>query len=98
MGPAGTLEPDVATVHVRVQGVEPVNQGRLLVLAIVDVEIDGVVITLQGVRVMRCTDGSRTCEAPRFRLPSGEWVPAVVLPAALSSAIADEVLWLGRGR
>lgn len=84
------------TVPVRftVLGVEPVRgTGRLVGLAVVDVDLAGVVLTLQGVQLVRDPAGRLTCRAPVWRHPvSGRWVPAVVLPPELSEAIAAEVL------
>jgi hypothetical protein len=51
------------------------------------------VLTLQGVRVMRRADGGLSIEAPTFRHPrTGKSVTCVLLPDALSAAIAGEVL------
>jgi hypothetical protein len=70
----------------RIQG-----HGRLLALAALDLDFDGVRLGLHGVRVIR--QGKRiTTQAPRFRNPkTGVWAPAVILPDELSTAIAQEV-------
>lgn len=84
---------DTVPVEYRVIGTEPVHgRGRLERLAIVEVEVAGIVLTLQGVQVMRGPDGRRTCRAPTFRHPDGRWLPAILLPVELSDAIAAEVL------
>ncbi|UFN48911.1 hypothetical protein LPC08_23425 [Roseomonas sp. OT10] len=89
---------DAETVPVRyeVKGLEAVRgAGRLAGLAVVDVEIAGGLLTLQGVQVVRETDGSLTCKAPVFRHPrDGRWLPAVVLPPELRDAIGQEVVEL----
>jgi len=76
------------TVH-RVDQVH--GKSRLLAFAVVEIELDGIPILLQGVQV-RCRDGGGlSCDAPCFRGPDGRWLPAVVLPPDLAQALADEV-------
>lgn len=67
------------------------GHGRLLALAALEIEFDGVKLGLHGVQVIR--QGKRiTTQAPRFRNPkTGVWAPAVVLPDELGKAIAHEV-------
>ena len=67
------------------------GHGRLLALATLEIDFDGVTLWLQGVQVVR--QGKRiTTQAPRFRDPKmGTWVPAVILPDELGAAIAREV-------
>jgi hypothetical protein len=85
---------DTVPVEYRVIGTEPVHgRGRLERLAVVEVEIAGIVIVLQGVQVMRNATGGLECRAPALRHPrTGRWLPAVLLPVELSDAIAAEVL------
>jgi hypothetical protein len=66
------------------------GHGRLLALAALEIEFDGVTLGLNGVRVIR--QGKRLAtQAPRFRNPkTGVWAPAVVLPDELGAAIAQE--------
>jgi stage V sporulation protein G len=71
-------------------------KGRLAGLADVRIEIEGVVLLLQGVRVLREPDGGLACQEPRFRHPDGRWVGALVLPPELSEAIETAVLALAR--
>jgi hypothetical protein len=90
---------DVMTVTFTVTGLERVEgHGRLLALATLEIEFDGVKLGLQGVQVIR--QGKRiTTQAPRFRNPkTGVWAPAVILPDELGAAIAREVqnILLGR--
>lgn len=79
-----------------VLGVEPVRgAGRLIGLANVAVELSGVELTLQGVQLVRRSDGSVSVQAPQFRHPrDGRWLPAVLLPSELRDAIAAEALAL----
>ena len=65
--------------------------GRLVALAKVELELDGVVLVMQGVRVMRQRDRITT-QAPRFRDPrTGELLPALIVPDELGLAIAREL-------
>lgn len=66
--------------------------GKLLALAVVEVDVDGVVFRLQGVRLVQRPDGSKAVEAPRYRGPDGRWLPAVVFPGEMAEAVAGVVL------
>ncbi len=81
-----------ATVTFTVTDVERVEgAGRLAALAAIEIELDGVALTVRGVRVLRQRDRITT-EAPRYRDPrTGQWLPALILPAELGHAIAREV-------
>ena len=103
--PAGSYEPrsegggtaETSVVSFAVTGFERVpGKGRLAALADVRIEIEGVVLLLQGVRVLREPDGGLACQEPRFRHPDGRWVQVAVLPPELSDAIAAAVLALAR--
>jgi len=85
---------DSVPVQFTVIGVELVRgAGRLIGLAVVELDVAGVVLTLQGVQVLRRPDGTAECRAPVWRHPaSGRHVPAVVLPDELRDALAAEVL------
>jgi hypothetical protein len=80
------------TVTFTVTGLECVEgHGRLLALAALEIEFDGVTLGLNGVRVIR--QGKRIAtQAPQFRNPkTGIWAPAVTLPDELGAAIAQEI-------
>ena len=65
--------------------------GRLVALAKVELELDGVVLVMQGVRVIRQRDRITT-QAPRIRdHRTGELVPALIVPDELGQAIAREL-------
>jgi hypothetical protein len=81
-----------ATVTFVVTGLERIKgAGRLVGLATVEIDLEGVVLVIQGVQVIR--DRRRiTTQAPRFRDPrTGAWTPAVILPHELGAAIAGEL-------
>ena len=87
MDAAGT-----ATVTFTVTDVERIEgAGRLVALVAIEIELDGIAMTVQGVRVIRHND-RMTTEAPRYRDPrTGQWLPALILPEELGAAIAREV-------
>ena len=89
---------DSVSVSFNVERVEKVrNAGRLYAMATVLIDVDGVEMRLQGVRVVKLPTGLLAVEAPQFRRPGGEWVPAVTLPPALKQAIANEILTIVEG-
>jgi stage V sporulation protein G len=81
-----------ATVTFVVTAVEHIHgAGRLIALATVEIDLEGVVVLVQGIQVIR-RRGRISTQAPRFRDPrSGAWLPAVVLPEELGAAIAQEL-------
>jgi stage V sporulation protein G len=81
-----------ATVTFVVTGLERVSgAGRLVALAAVEIDLEGVVVVVQGVQVIR-QRGRISTQAPRFRNPrTGVWAPAVILPEELGLAIAKEL-------
>ncbi len=90
--PAAAEGSETLAIGFRVERVDRVAAGRLVALATVLIDVEGVEFRIQGIRVMTTSTGLLTVEAPRFRSPGGEWVPAVTLPDALKSAIANEIL------
>ena len=88
---------ETSVVSFAVNGFEWVwGKGRLAGLDDLRIEIEGVVVLLQGMRVLREPDGGLACQEPRFRHPDGRWVQVAVLPPELSEAIAATVLALAR--
>lgn len=85
---------ETVPVTFTVIGVERVQgTGRLIGLAIVELDFAGVILTLQGVQVVRELNGSLSCKPPVFRHPkTGRWLAAVVLPPTLAEAIGHEVV------
>ena len=89
---------ETAIVNVAVLAFEPVRGPVGMVgLAIVEVEVAGVALVLQGVRVLRDGNGGLACQPPVFRHPSGRWLPALLMPPELTAAIGAEVLSEAQG-
>lgn len=84
---------ETTSVSIEVLGVEPSRgTGRLIGLAIVRIEVAGVEMTLQGVRVELSAAGL-TVHSPTFRHPrDGRSLPALLLPPELTAAIGAQVL------
>jgi hypothetical protein len=81
-----------ATVTFTVIDVERIEgAGRLAALAAIEIELDGIALTVRGVRVVRQKNRMIT-EPPRYRDPrTGQWLPALILPEELGAAVAREV-------
>ena len=81
-----------ATVTFVVTALERISgAGRLVALATVEIDLEGVVVVVQGVQLIRHR-GRISTQAPRFRNPrTGVWMPAVILPEELGVAIAEEL-------
>jgi hypothetical protein len=73
-------------------GIERLSAGALIGLAVVEIDIGGIVLLIQGVQIMRGGNGAVEVRAPRFRDAAGQWRSAIVLPDSLQSALADEIL------
>ena len=85
---------DVTVTLLQLEKLRPgSSMGRVTHLAVVDVEWAGIGFQVQGVRVQRGPDGSPRVLPPVWRHPSdGRWLPGLILPDAVQSAIAAEVL------
>jgi hypothetical protein len=82
---------ETAAVRVTVLGLNLVHGGRLLALAAVEIDIEGIVIGLDGVRVVQLGPHRLGVEPPAWRA-GAQSRPAVILPPELTSAIAGAVL------
>ena len=88
---------DVAVVNCTVLSARAVRRGRLVAVASVEIDIEGVVFVLDGVRVFRFrVDGDRRemqgVGPPCYRDPDGSWRDAVRLPPEVEKVLGDEVL------
>ena len=86
-------------VHLMVE-LESVCKGGVLALASVEIEIAGVPITLQGLKLRRALDGRLTVELPMFEHPLGLRAPVIVLEDDLARGLAAEIAaaWEREGR
>jgi stage V sporulation protein G len=90
------LEPDdagLSLVRISVLSVAPAHAGKLFALASVEVDIDGVQITIHGIRALHVAEpvGTRI-ELPQFRDTNGRWQTAITLPEEIRGPIGDAVL------
>jgi len=84
---------DTQTVRFELLGFQRMRDaGRLKALAVVEIEIAGVVVVLQGVQVMAEPSGGMAVRPPHHRAADGQLRPSVGLPKALRDALAAEVL------
>ena len=84
---------ETETVSFSVVGVERVyGRGDLVALAIVELELAGVAVTLQGLQVRRAGPERITVTLPAFKHPRDDVMrTTVVLPHELSDAIGASV-------
>jgi stage V sporulation protein G len=88
---------ETALVTVTVLDVQAVPKGQIIALAAVEIELDGVAFTINGLQVVRTREASSGREAtgvalPRYRAPDGQWRPAVDLPDELREPITTAIL------
>ena len=83
---------ETQTVAFKLLGLDKLpGNGSLVALAVVELDVCGVVITLQGVRVVR-EAGKLAVRSPAFRDPrDGLWRSTTLLPPSLTQALADEM-------
>ncbi len=87
--PAGTWglpvreeENETVSVRFEVLAIERVNRGRLVGLAVVEIEIAGINLKLVGIQIVQHSPHVLECNPPTFRHGrTGEWLPAVILPS-----------------
>jgi hypothetical protein len=76
-------------VEVRLLRVQPViGRGTLKWLFDVQIDIQGVEIEVRGFQG-RELRGAISIRAPQFRAGDGRWLPALILPDSVMSAIGD---------
>jgi stage V sporulation protein G len=81
-----------STVSITVLSVTPVRAGKLFALASVEINIDGVLIEIHGVRASRTPTGATRVELPTFRDAKGQPRAAIVLPEEIYRPIGNAVL------
>lgn len=84
---------ETETVTFSVVGVERVvGRGELIGLAIVELTLHGIAITLQGIKIRRFAGDRITVTLPDFRHPrTDRMCTAIILPRELSDAIGSTV-------
>jgi hypothetical protein len=77
-------------VEVRLLRVQPViGRGTLKWLFDVQIDIQGVEIEVRGFQGRETARGGVSIRAPEFRGSDGRWLPALILPPSVISAIGD---------
>lgn len=88
---------ETALITVTVLDGQAVQKGQIIALAAVEIELDGVVFTVNGLQVVRTRETSSGRDAngvalPRYRAPDGEWKPAIDLPDELREPVTMAIL------
>jgi hypothetical protein len=86
---------DLRPVNITVVDVHLMNGGKLIALASVEIDIDGIVLVVHGFQVVRVASpmGMVTeVQPPRFRDVMGVWRRAITLPDELKMPIARTVM------
>jgi stage V sporulation protein G len=81
-----------STVSITVLSVTPMRAGKLFALGSVEINIDGVLIEIHGIRATRTATGATRVELPTFRDATGQSRAAIVLPDEVYQPIGDAVL------
>jgi len=90
--PDDTEHPSSSTVSITVLSVKPVKFGRIFALASVEVDLDGVLLVIHGVRAIRAQPMGTRIDLPVYRDENGVWQRAITLPEEISEAIGRAVL------
>src|SRR5262245_14399780 len=88
----GMQSEETGLVSIRVLSVTPVRAGRLFALASVEVDIDGIQITIHGIRALSVAPAGTRIELPKFRDADGMSKAAIILPEEVRNPIGDAVL------
>ena len=90
--PDDAEHPPASTVSITVVSVKPVKFGKIFALASVEIDIDGVLLVLHGVRAIRVQPMGTRIDLPMFRDENGVWRRAVTLPDEICGPIGRAVL------
>ena len=90
--PDDAEEPRLSIVSITVLSIKPVKLGRIFALASVEIDIDGLVLVLHGVRALRLQPIGTLIDLPMFRDENGVWRHALTLPDEISGPIGKAVL------
>ena len=87
-----SLNTGSSTVSITVLSVRPMRAGKLFALAAAEINIDGVLIEIHGIRATRTVTGATRVELPTFRDATGQSRAAIVLPEEIYRPIGNSVL------
>jgi len=90
--PDDTEHPSSSTVSITVLSVKPVKFGRIFALASVEIDLDGVLLVIHGVRAIRAQPMGTRIDLPVYRDENGVWQRAITLPEEISGAIGKAIL------
>jgi hypothetical protein len=97
--PDDAEQPLAGIVSITVLSVKPVKLGKIFALASVEIDIDGVLLVIHGVRAMRVHPLGTRIELPMFRDENGIWRRAITLPdeicGPMGRAVLDELVERG---
>ena len=93
MGDGGSNDTGSTTpVSIKVLSVTPMRAGKLFAIAAVEIDIDGVLIEIRGIRALHVPPAATRIELPTFRDAAGRSQAAVILPEEVRGPIGDAVL------
>jgi hypothetical protein len=81
-----------STVSITVLSVKQVKFGKIFALASVEIDIDGVLLVIDGIRATRVHPTGTQIDLPMFRDENGVWRRAITLPDEISGPIGKAVL------
>lgn len=88
----GALPSSSSRVSITVLSIKPVKFGRVFALASVEIDIDGVLLVIHGVRAMRAQPMGTRVNLPVFRDENGVWQRAIILPDEICGPMGKVVL------
>jgi stage V sporulation protein G len=90
--PDDTEHAPSSVVSITVLSVQPVKFGKIFALASVEIDIDGVLLVIHGVRAIRVQPIGARIDLPMFRDENGTWRHAITLPDEMCGPIGRAVL------
>jgi hypothetical protein len=90
--PDDTEHSPSSTVSITVLSVKPVKFGKIFALPSVEIDIDGVLAVIDGVRAIRVHPIGTRIDLPVFRYENGVWRRAITLPDEICGPIGRAVL------
>lgn len=90
--PDDAEHPPSSLVSITVLSVKPVKFGKIFALASVEIDIDGVLLVIHGIRAIRAQPAGTRVDLPTFRDENGVWRHAITLPDEICGPIGQAVL------